>query len=319
MILLLSINSYHANEMVSSLTRRGFCSLAFAQEDVTFKSGVNVVNILASVRDAKGVMVNNLQREDFELTEDGASQQITYFARETGLPLSLGLLIDTSMSQQPVLDAQRTASYRFFDRVLRDGIDKVFLMQFDMGVYVKQKLTGSRADLENALSLVDTPTRRELSMQVGGGTLLYEAIKQGAAILMPLANRKALIVLTDGIDTGSDASLSECIEAAQRADVMLYTIYFPGASTFAPVDGGRVLDRMARLTGGAFFSVQKRLTIQGTFDQIQEELRGQYSIGFVSSKPVGFPAYRKLKLTTKRRGLNVRARDGYWPVRAANP
>lgn len=303
--------------MLSRLDRRLFLGslAASAQDEVTFKSSVNVVNVLASARDRSGQWVRDLAQAEFTLLEDGAPQKISYFSRETDLPLRLGLLMDTSMSQSPVLDQQRGAAARFFDRVLRDNIDQVFLQHFDMGVYVKQKLTGSRCELDNALAMIDSPSRRELRLQVGGGTLLFEAVRQGARTLRAQPHRKAMIVLTDGLDTGSEATLADAIEEAQRADVVIYGIYFPGATSYAGVDGERVLARMAKETGGAQFSVNKRIGIEAIFTRIEEELRSQYSIGFVSNKAVGYPAFRKLRLTTARPGVLVRCREGYWPVR----
>jgi VWFA-related protein len=173
-------------------------SLALGQDEPTFSTDVKVVNVLASVRTKKNEIVRDLTKDDFLLFENGRLQIIRYFSRESELPLTVGLMIDTSMSQQRVLDSERTASFRFLDQVLRESKDKLFVMQFDMAVQLRQPLTSSRKKLEEILPFVDTPTRRELGMQTGGGTLLYDAIVQASnTVLKNQRNRKAMIVLSD--------------------------------------------------------------------------------------------------------------------------
>src|SRR5258707_9604257 len=210
------------------LSRRQFVvsvaggALLRAQDDPVFTSTVKVVNVLATVTNKTGEIVRDLTQEDFAILEQGRPQTIRYFARQTDLPLTLGLMVDTSMSQRHVLGAERGASMRFLNQVLRETKDHVFLMQFDMNVQLKQGLTASRRELEDALAYVDTPTRAQLREQRGGGTLLYDAVITASNDLMKKQQgRKALILLTDGVDTGSEATLTDSIEAAQRADTML--------------------------------------------------------------------------------------------------
>jgi VWFA-related protein len=280
-----------------------------AQEpfEPTFTASVKIVDVLASVREPGGRIVRDLAKEDFVLLENGRPQQIRYFSRESDLPLTVGLLVDTSMSQEKVLNAERAAILRFLDQVLREDRDQVFLMQFDMGVQLRQKLTSSRRALAEVMNYVDTPTRNELRMQVGGGTLLYQAIYQAVTeVLAERRNRKALIVLSDGEDFGSEKTLAETIDAAVKADTLIYTIFF----TDGGGDGRAVLRRIAKGTGAGFFEVKKKLSIEQIFDQIQEELRGQYSLGFVSDQPVRLSEFRTLRLTV-RKGLNVQARERY--------
>lgn len=309
------------------MTRRQLIALAAGsllraqQDDVTFKTGVKVVNILASVRTKKGEFVTDLTKDDFTVLENGKPQTIRYFSRETDLPLTLGLMVDTSMSQQRVLEQERSACFHFLDQVLRADKDKVFIMQFDMAVMLRQELTGARRKLDDVLSAVDTPTRSELQMQQGGGTLLYDAMFKGARDVMAnQLNRKAMIVMTDGVDTGSENPLAVAIEAAQRSDTLIYSIefsdegYYGGFPGLGP-DGKGVLVRMAKETGGSFFEVTKKRSIDQIFDLIQTELRSQYSIGYVSDEPVRISEFRKLQLTTDRKGLSVQYRDRYWAQR----
>lgn len=314
------------------LTRRGWLAAAGltgalaaraqppepADEQPIFSSNVRVVSLLATVATKKGEIVRDLTKDDFTLLEDGRPQTIRYFSRETDLPLTLGLLIDTSMSQEKVLDKERGASFRFIDQVLRDTKDQFFILQFDMGVYVRQKLTASRKELDEALSYVDTPTRQELNMPSGAGTRLYDAVVVSARdVMKDRRDRKALIIMSDGVDTGSQATLAEALETAQRNETLIYSIYFTGGGGyFGDVPDGRgVLERLARETGGGFFEVTKKRSIEQIFATIQDELRSQYSLGFVSDVPVTVHGFRKLQLTAKTKGLQVQSRDRYWAAR----
>ena len=297
---------------------------ALAQQDTTFTTDVKVVNLLATVLSKKGEIIRDLGKDDFSLTENGRPQQIRYFAKQSDLPLTLGLMVDTSMSQRRVLESERAASFRFLDRVLRDGKDQVFISQFDMSVMIKQALTSSRRKLEEALSYVDTPSRRELEIQGNApGTLLYDAVvKASVEIMRHEHGRKALILLTDGVDTGSEATLTIAAEAAQRADTLIYSILFSDSTAygipfghFAGPDGRGVLQKMSRETGGGFFEVSKKRAIEEIFGVIEDELRSQYSLGYVSDEPIRVSEFRKLQLTTKQKGLVVQARDRYWAQR----
>ena len=179
-----------------------------AVQDPVFRSGVNVVNVLAAVQTKQGAIVKDLGKDDFTLQENGRPQTIQYFSRESDLPLTIGLMVDTSGSQEKVLESERAASFRFLDSVVREDKDKVFIAQFDIGVYVRQKLTSNRRELEASLALVDTQTRRELQ-QFGGGTRLYDSVvKVSRDILRTQEGRKALIILSDGVDVGSQATVA---------------------------------------------------------------------------------------------------------------
>lgn len=293
-----------------------------SQEDATFSTDVKVVNILATVRSKKGEIIRGLSKDDFILTEDKRPQNIRYFSQETDLPLTLGLMVDTSMSQQKVLDAERRASFRFLEEVLREKKDQVFIIQFDMAVRMIQDLTDARQKLEHSLEGVDTPSYHELRMQNGGGTLLYDAVvKASMDVMKNQRNRKALILLTDGVDTGSDQNLSAAVEAAERADTLVYSILFSDSGAYglpfglAGPDGKGVLMRLSKETGGGFYEVSKKLGIDQIYGAIQDELRSQYSIGFVSDTPVRVSEFRTLQLVTKQKGLVVQARDRYWAAR----
>ena len=288
-----------------------------AQQDATFSTEVRVVDVLASVRTKKGEFIRDLTKDDFVLAEDRRPQSIKYFARQSDLPLTLGLMVDTSMSQVKVLDAERTASFRFLDQVLREAKDQVFIMQFDMAMIVRQALTSSFGKLNDALAYVDTPSRQELSVGSSKGTVLYDAVvKASKEIMQKQSGRKALILLTDGVDVGSDFTVMDAVEAAQRADTLIYSILFSDAGFYSfGGDGSRGLRRMASETGGGFYEVSKKHSIEQIFDIMQDELRSQYNLGYVSDQPVRISEFRKIQLTTKQKGLAVQARTSYWAQR----
>jgi len=290
------------------------------EEQPTFKAEVKVVNVLATVRDKRGAFIRDLGKDDFSVLENGRPQTIRYFSRETDLPLTLGLMIDTSMSQRRVLEAERIASYTFLEQVLREKKDQVFIMQFDLSPILRQELTSSFLKLSDALQRVDAPRMSDLLSQTGGGTMLYDAmVKASKDIMQKQTGRKGLIVLTDGVDTGSEATIADAIEAAQRADTLIYSILFSDEGYYGIFSGGAngrsVLTRMSRETGGGFFEVSKKQSLDNIFAQLQEELRSQYNIGYESDQPVSISEWRKIQLTTHRKGLVVQGRGRYWAQR----
>jgi VWFA-related protein len=293
---------------------------AHAQDDPVFSTNVKVVNVLATVRAKNGALVSTLEKDDFSLSEDGRPQSIRYFARESDLPLTLGLMVDTSGSQRRVLDAERGASLRFLDQVVRGKKDQVFIMQFDSSVQMRQPLTYNVGKLDDALAYVDTETNRQVQMQRGGGTLLYDAVAQASDETMKKqTGRKALIVLSDGVDFGSSATVQDAVEAAQRADTLIYSILYSDSLAYGLFGGGgdgkRVLQRLSNDTGGSFFEVTKKQTVDQMFEILQQELRTQYNLGYVSDKPVTLSGFRAIQLTAKQKGLTVQSRRQYWAQR----
>ena len=282
----------------------------------TFSTNVNVVSLLATVHDHDSSIINNLSPNDFVLKQDGVRQKIRYFSRETDLPLTIGLLIDTSRSQQKVLERELSASKTFLDQVLREGKDQAFVIHFDVRVETLQGLTSSHKELVSALG--------QLSIPDEFATLLHSAIKESSEDFTERRppGRKALILLTDGVAYKDPASLRDAIEAAQRADTIIYAIRFSGPLPIrgpvrtailaaASEDGKRGLERMAKETGGAYYEVTKKQTIDAIYSQIEDALRSQYSIGYTPPRPPD-GKYHKIKLTTIDLHLIVDTRDGYY-------
>ncbi len=290
------------------LSAGAFCALAQAQQP-TFSTAVNVVNVLATVRDKQGQLVRGLAQDDFTLEEDGHPQTIRYFSPQADQPLTLGLLVDVSGSQRTVLAEQGRASQQFFGQVLRKNYDQAFLVRFDRQVELLPDLTLPALDAEKSGTQ---------------GTALYDAIVFAARRIASQAGRKALLVFSDGYDTSSSASLGAAIEAALRADALVYSIRFLDRDVFAfqvpasqggspvPRQGRKVLERIAKETGGGYFDLTHAEALEKIYSRIEDELRNQYSLGFTPvSRRSG---YRKIRVSTKRRGLAVQARDGYYPV-----
>lgn len=322
---------------------------------------VKVVNVFATVHDKKGQIASNLGKNDFTLEEDGRPQTIAYFSKDNNLPLTLGLLVDTSMSQRRVLDQERSASHSFLDDMVRQDKDKAFVLHFDNEVELLQDLTASRDKLERALDLLNTPPSDQQSRgsrggdprgggsrprYSGGGTLLYDAVYLASdEVIKKQAGRKALIVLSDGVDHGSKETLATAIETAQRADTVVYSILFtddqeppehgrfgmeiPGMGRHGGGGGGggqrrypqedrpdgkKVLERLSQETGGQLFEVSKKEPIDKIFRTIAEDLRNQYSIGYAPPADDGI-GYHKIHLAAKQKDLAVQARDGYYADR----
>ncbi|HTW63926.1 MAG TPA: VWA domain-containing protein [Bryobacteraceae bacterium] len=309
--------------MRATLSRRSLLLAALARataQDAKFSTSVNLVTLLATARNRDGGIVSDLNQDDFVLEEDGRPQTIRFFSRESNLPLTLGLLVDTSRSQLNVLDTERKASDVFLDRVLRKD-DQAFVLSFDIGVHVLQGLTNSRALLSAALDQLQIPGRV--------ATVLYDAIHLTSDRLMrEQKGRKAFILLSDGVDVGSKTTIGSAIEYAQRADTLIYSIWFHGKWKLWWVAGGpaaiqghamyrakgkHAMQRLAGETGGRFFEVTKDQSIESIYSQIEEELRNQYSFGYMPDHPGNDNRFRKIKLTTKRPGLIVQTRAGYYP------
>jgi VWFA-related protein len=317
------------------------------KDNPVFSSDVKVVNVLASVRTKSGDIVSNLTKDDFILTEDNRPQTIKYFSRETNLPLILGLLVDTSGSQRNVLEEEGTASYRFIDKVLREDLDKTFLAHFDYDTELLQDLTASKEKLRRALENMEVPDignrrrggggggmggrgGRGGGGGVGGGTTLYDAVYLAAdEVMRSQQGRKAVVLLTDGVDHGSRITLNTAIEKAQRADTLVYSIMFEGeeggggggfgpfgviASMGGGENGYKVLQKMSRETGGGYFEVSRKLSIDTIYQRIEDELRNQYSIGYSPDRPPTGGGFRAISLKARRKDLVVQARQGYYPA-----
>jgi len=325
--------------MLSLCSRRSFFlsagPLVFAgrvlgrQQGATFSTDVNLVNLLAVVRDEHGRFVKDLPERDFLLEEDGRPQKISHFSQESNLPLTLGLLLDTSASMTRVLDDEREAAHGFLKEVLRPEKDRAFVLQFDSGVTEITRLTSSRRKLDQGLNTISAEAvfaRRRTAPHNGASTVLYDAVGLATGQTMaPVQGRKAIILLSDGMDAGSRTSLPEAIDAAQRADTLVYTIHIyaeqPDAALLpratrekmaeSLAKGKQVLERISLETGAASYESAKGQRLREIFSGIQDELRNQYSMSYSPDPQDVKPGFRKISLRTKQNYV-VRTRAGYF-------
>lgn len=287
---------------------------------------VNVVNILATVRSKKGGLVGNLTRDDFTVLEEGKAQTIKYFARETDLPLTIGLLVDVSRSQERLIDTERHAASQFFTEVLRKK-DLAFLISFGQEAELLQDSTGSPRLLESGL--------RELRVNapVGGlhpgpvptvsqprGTVLFDAVYLAAREkLAREVGRKVLVLITDGVDQGSRVSREEAIEAAHKADAVIYSIYYVDPQAYGGwgPGGDGDLRKMSEETGGRVFKVDRKHSLQDVFRELQEEMRSQYAIGYTPLDQSRDGGFRRVDVRVRGKDLKVQARKGYYATAPA--
>jgi VWFA-related protein len=291
------------------------------------KVDVDVVNILASVRDKRGGLIGNLEQNDFTVLEDGKQQTIKYFTRETDVPLTIGLLIDVSGSQRNLIGIERNAATQFFSKVLRKK-DEAFLISFGEEAELLQDYTTSVRLLEDGLNQL------RVSSGVGGfgpgpvptvgqprGTVLYDAVYLAAnEKLRGEVGRKVMILITDGVDEGSRLTRDKAVEAAQKADAVIYSIdyYDPsayGRFGFGGGGGESELRRMSDETGGHVYKVDRKHTLDDVFQELQDEMRSQYSIGYTPTNDVKDGSYRHLVINTANKDLKVQARKGYYAIK----
>jgi VWFA-related protein len=290
----------------------------------TFKSQVNVVNLFFNVKDKHGMLIPNLTKADFEVLEDGKPQNIKYFSAESDQPLTLGIMIDTSASQTRVLEIEQESCAEFMKQVLRPK-DLAFVINFYVDVNLDQDFTSNVRDLTRALN------KMQINAGVGGGppglgggpipttprgTLLYDAIYLGAdEKLKNEVGRKAMIIFTDGEDQGSRLRIQDAIEAAQKADTICYVILIADRGFYGGGYGGDAdMRKLAEQTGGRMIEVgNKPEKLRQAFDQIQNELRSQYNLGYSPSNPKLDGTYRKIQIHPKGE-YKVQARQGYYAM-----
>jgi VWFA-related protein len=293
-------------------------------QPATIKVDVDIVNVLASVRDKKGGLIGNLTKDDFTIFEDGKQQEIRYFARETDLPLTIGLLVDVSVSQENLIQVEKQAAYSFLTSVLRKK-DMAFLISFGSEAELLQDFTSSPALLRSGLDQL------RVNASVGGlhpgpvptasqprGTILYDAVYLAATDrLKSEVGRKVIILITDGVDQGSRIKLEEAVAAAHRSDAVIYSIYYVDPSIYGRSGGfyrpsDSDLKKMSEETGGRVFKVDRKHTLPEIFAQLQEEMRTQYALGYTPQNPDKDGSFRRIEIKTKGKDQKVQARRGYY-------
>jgi len=287
----------------------------------TLKVSIEVVNVYAVVREHEH-LIPNLNKEDFELTEDGAPQEIRYFSRQTDTPLTMVIGIDTSPSQQHVLPIEQEEAKIFLSQVVRAN-DLASILHFDLEVELLQDFTADKKRLEHAID----------ETQINGGgqgplpttfptsgaccTQLYDSVYLASHdLLKNEVGRKVLILLTDGQDEGSKETLNAALQSAQKADVIVYAVdiadraFYTGSGVgFA---GDSVLAKLTNETGGRVVRVDRARDTAAAFQQIAEELRTQYLLGYTPSNSKHDGTFRKIQVRTHQGNYKVQARRGYY-------
>jgi VWFA-related protein len=286
-----------------------------AAQGGTIKTQVNLVNLFATVRDKNKRIVPSLKQDDFRISEDNQDQKIAFFSREVSLPITLALLLDTSGSEQNMLGAIQEGASTFLGRVMRKG-DEALVMSFDLDVDLLSDFTDDKGLLNRAI--------RRAKINAGGpmitpgtiptrgaiGTDFYDAIYLACSDkLATEAGRKAIVVLTDAEDNGSKVRVEEAIEAAQRTDTVVHILL-----VYDPREGANasVAKKITDETGGRMISVNSEKKLLEAFDQISEELRSQYTLGYYPTNSAQDGKFRKVKVETAEKDLKVLTRKGYY-------
>lgn len=285
------------------------------------------MNVYAVVKDKHGRLIPNLNKDDFVLTEDGVPQQIKYFSKSTDAPLTMGMMIDTSPSQQRVLQVEKDQADSFLREVLRLK-DLCFVLHFDLDTELLQDLTASLPLLTQAIDQTVInggggagPTPSTFPTDGGGATHLYDAVYLAAHdILQREVGRKVLIILSDGVDQGSSMKLSQALEAAQEANVIIYAVdivdrmFYLHAGGFGE-NGDAVLKKLAEDTGGESIRVSRSRDTTAAFQHIAEELRTQYLFGYTPTNKNHDGTFRRIKVRVADGNYKVQARLGYYAPR----
>jgi Ca-activated chloride channel homolog len=287
--------------------RTGDAQLPGRISDQTYRVNVDLVNVLCSVFDKNtNSFVTNLTQEDFSVYEDNQKQAIKNFARETDLPLTIAMLIDTSQSVAPKLRFEQDAAIGFFQSILREK-DRAMLLSFDSDVTLLQDFTNDPNKMAREIK----------KLRAAGGTSLYDAIYRSCdEKLIREAGRKAIIILSDGDDASSKVSLRQASEMALRAEALIFAISISKGGFFGVGDGTKkgddALKELCQETGGRIFFPFKLDDLDDSFRQINQELRSQYNLGYFSTNNARDGSYRKVKIEIPEKGLKLNYRKGYY-------
>lgn len=297
----------------------------------TLKVNVELVQLFFNVKDKHGALIPNLTKNDFDLLEDEKPQTIKYFKAESDLPLTLGILIDSSGSQQRVLEMEKEVGGSFLENIIRPK-DLAFVISFDVDINLLQDFTNSVSRLRKALnsatinaggvSCSSGPIGPQGPIPCGStgprGTALYDAVYLASHDeLSHEVGRKAMILLTDGEDQGSKLKIKDAIEAAQKADTICYVLLIAdrGFYGFGGYGGDSAMKKLTAETGGRVIEVGNKIEkLRQAFEQISNELRSQYNIGYTPTNTVRDGSFRKVVIKPKQREYKVQARSGYYAM-----
>jgi Ca-activated chloride channel homolog len=290
-----------------------------AQDAPAIRVHVRLVNVAFTVRDASGKLINNLTKDDFEVFDDGQLQPVSFFARGEDLPLTLGLIVDASGSQEHFVK-QHEHDVRTFLKDVLNSQDRAFVLRFGNHLRVAADFSSSDTELIEGLKHVDK--KKQESPEIGpheyreGGTAFYDALYYATTLKLAKIDqgRKALIIFSDGEDNSSAHTMMETIEAAQTENVVFFAIRYTetrkGEWTARNKYGASVMARISHDTGGSDFDAHAD-DLRDSFRVIGEQLRSSYELAY-HANPVDDGTFHKLVIRTKKQGLSVRTKTGYF-------
>ena len=298
-----------------------------AQQKPDLSVDVDLVTVACSVTDHGGAPVKNLKATDFEVLDNGQPRQVTNFWQESDLPLTVGLVADVSGSQAGFVKNHRAAIGEFLEQVIGAG-DQAMIVEVSNQARLISGLTASLSDLNQAVEKIGTregkqspllgpPCRNSQFPRTCGGTALWHGLFYTARELKPVTGRKAIVIMSDGMDTGSDVSLNDLIEAAQSAGVVVYSIRYASPMRFISITAAviqalsRGLARLSVETGGLTFSNPGAKTSE-VFSEIESDMRNLYMIAFSPPNQARDGAFHKLAVKVAQKDVTVRSRAGYW-------
>ena len=302
-------------------------ALLAAQQKPDIRVDVDLVAVACTVDTPGGAPAANLKAEDFRLLDDGQPREIQNFWRESDLPLTVALVADVSGSQAGYIRSHREAIAQFLRQVIGPR-DRAMVVEVAQQSWLISDLTGSGSDVNAAVERIGTPEGKHAPLlgaacrnnsfpHTCGGTALWHGLYYTAKKLESVPGRKAIVVLSDGMDTGSDISLNDLIETAQSSGAVAYSIKYASPMRFVSIGGAIAqavshgLDRLSRETGGLTFPNPGRRTSE-IFAQIESDLRNMYVLGFSPPSDARDGKFHKLQVITERKDLVVRSRAGYW-------
>jgi Ca-activated chloride channel family protein len=301
--------------------------------DDVLRVDTELTNVLFSAVDQQKRFVTTLKKEDIRILEDGQPQEIFTFARQTELPLSLAILVDCSISEERTLPAEKDAAAAFVDSVLRPNKDEAAVLTFTGEATLELGLTGSVSRVRRALDKIQfvppsgyigggtvagTPPISDQGQRIAGSTAIWDAIwVTSDEVLSGTSDktRRAIILLTDGDDTSSQKKLEDAIQAALKADTVVYSIGIGDSFNFGVKDG--ILRKISERTGGRAFFPRNEEDLRVAFAQIQTELRSQYLIAYAPTNKVRDNSFRKIQIDLanpdlQRQKMKLSYRQGYF-------
>ncbi len=288
------------------------------------RSGVRLVSLYATVRDSHKAIVANLEQKDFRIFEDNVEQKVAFFSRENSLPLTMGILMDTSGSEAAMIGAIQQAASQFVGRVMQKNKDEAMVLTFDIDVNMLSDWSSDLSEINRAIHRARINTGGASAMVTPGplpsnmmkGTVFYDAVYLACHDKMSSeAGRKALVIMTDAEDEGSDMKLKDAIEAAQRADTVVQMLVVYDPKYGADFSGAK---KIADETGGRAIDIRNEKELLKAFDEISEELRSEYQLGYYPTNTKYDGTYRQIKVETTKSDLKVLTRKGYYAAQEGN-